>query len=145
VRDNEARIVDDRLWVNFLTSSRMWVTRCFGIQPRPMQSTVPRVIVTCRVCYPNRLSSAAHDQGSILFLYIEAQSFTQIKTRAVNFGELEMVNLPARFLGVILSLAFFVFSVVMFFKTWDWVAAVFALGSLGYSLFFIHSYQRNKS
>ena len=56
-----------------------------------------------------------------------------------------MVNLPARLLGVILSLAFFVFSVVMFFTTWDWVAAVFALGSLVYSLFFILSYQRNKS
>ena len=56
-----------------------------------------------------------------------------------------MVNLSARFLGVILSLAFFIFSVVMFFTTWDWVAAVFALGSLGYSLFFMLSYQRNKS
>ncbi len=56
-----------------------------------------------------------------------------------------MVNLPARLLGVVLSLAMFVFSVVMLFKTWDWVAAVFALGSLGYSLFFLLSYQRNKS
>jgi len=56
-----------------------------------------------------------------------------------------MVNLPSRLFGLILSLAFFVFSVVMFFKTWDWVAAVFALGSLGYSLFFLLSYQRNKS
>ena len=80
----------------------------------------------------------------MLFRYIEAQSFAQIKNRVVNFGELEMANLPARLLGVILSLAFFVFSVVMFFKTWDWVAAVFALGSLGYSVFFINSYQRKK-
>jgi CHASE2 domain-containing sensor protein len=56
-----------------------------------------------------------------------------------------MANGPARLFGLILSLTFFVFSVVMFFKTWDWVAAVFALGSLGYALFFILSYQRNKS
>lgn len=56
-----------------------------------------------------------------------------------------MVNLPARLFGLILSLAFFVFSVVMFFKTWDWVAAVFALGSLGYSVYFIRSYQERKS
>jgi hypothetical protein len=106
---------------------------------------VPRVIVTLLACCPNWLSTAAHDQGSMLFRYIEAQSFAQIKNRVVNFGELEMANLPARLLGVILSLAFFVFSVVMFFKTWDWVAAVFALGSLGYSVFFINSYQRKKS
>ena len=56
-----------------------------------------------------------------------------------------MVNLSAQLLGVTLSLAFFVFSVVMFFKTGDWVAAVFALGSLGYSLYFIRSYQERKS
>jgi len=53
-----------------------------------MQSTVPRVVVTCRVCYLNRLSTAAHDQGSMLFRYIEAQSFTEIKTRVVKVGEL---------------------------------------------------------
>ena len=135
MRNNEVRIVDGRLRV----------TRCCGIQPRLTTSTVPRVIVTLLACYPNWLSTAAHDQGSMLFRYIEAQSCAQIKNRVVNFGELEMANLPARLLGVILSLAFFVFSVVMFFKTWDWVAAVFALGSLGYSVFFINSYQRKKS
>lgn len=133
MRDNEVRIADGRLPA----------TRCCGIQPRLTTSTVPRVIVTLLACYPNWLSTAAHDQG-LMLCYIEAQSFAQIKNRVVNFGELEMANLPARLLGVILSLAFFVFSVVMFFKTWDWVAAVFALGSLGYSVFFINSYQRKK-
>ncbi len=55
-----------------------------------------------------------------------------------------MVSFSARLLGLVLSLAFFVFSVVMFFSTWDWVAAVFALGSLGYSVFFIRGYQKGK-
>ena len=56
-----------------------------------------------------------------------------------------MGNFSARLLGFVLSLAFFVFSTVMFFNTWDWVAALFALGSLGYSAFFIHGYRQGKS
>ena len=56
-----------------------------------------------------------------------------------------MVNLSGRLLGLILSLAFFVFSAIMFFNTWDWVAAVFALGSLGYSVYFALSYERKNS
>lgn len=38
--------------------------------------------------YPNWLSTAGHDQGSMLFRSIEADSFPAIKTRGVKFGEL---------------------------------------------------------
>lgn len=38
--------------------------------------------------YPNWLSTAGHDQGSMLFRYIDAESFPAIKTRVVKFGEL---------------------------------------------------------
>ena len=38
--------------------------------------------------YPNWLSTAGHDQGSMLFRYIEAQSFPQINTRVIQFGAL---------------------------------------------------------
>lgn len=38
--------------------------------------------------YPNWLSTAGHDQGSMLFRYIEASSFPPVKTRVVKFGDL---------------------------------------------------------
>jgi hypothetical protein len=43
----------------------------------------------------------------------------------------------ARMIGLVLTAAMFAFSVWMFSQTGDWVAAVFAVGSLGYALFFL--------
>lgn len=40
-------------------------------------------------------------------------------------------------IGMILSAVMFAFSAFMYTQTGDWVAAVFALGSVGYALFFI--------
>ena len=41
-----------------------------------------------------------------------------------------------RLIGLTLTGAMFVFSAWMFQQSGDWVAAVFAAGSLGYGLFF---------
>ena len=42
-----------------------------------------------------------------------------------------------RTIGLVLTCAMFAFSTNMFIQTGDWVAAVFAVGSLGYGLFFL--------
>ncbi|HBZ49623.1 MAG TPA: hypothetical protein DEO43_04790 [Halieaceae bacterium] len=42
-----------------------------------------------------------------------------------------------KWVGMILSSVMFAFSAYMYTLTGDWVAAVFALGSVGYGLFFI--------
>ena len=42
-----------------------------------------------------------------------------------------------RVIGLLVALLMMVFSAYMFIKTGDWVAAVFALGSLGYAVFFL--------
>jgi len=39
--------------------------------------------------------------------------------------------------GLVLTAVMFAFSSWMYLQTGDWVAAVFALGSLGYGLFFL--------
>lgn len=41
-----------------------------------------------------------------------------------------------RFIGLAAALAMFVFSTWMYQSTGDWVAALFAAGSLGYGVFF---------
>jgi hypothetical protein len=51
-------------------------------------------------------------------------------------GELP-VSKTGRTIGLVLTCAMFAFSVHMFIQTGDWVAAVFAVGSLGYGLFFL--------
>ena len=43
----------------------------------------------------------------------------------------------ARWVGLALTLAMFVFSCWMYLQTGDWVALVFAGGSFGYALFFM--------
>lgn len=43
----------------------------------------------------------------------------------------------AKVLALLLSAAMFAFSGWMYIQTGDWVAAVFAVGSLGYGVFFI--------
>jgi hypothetical protein len=48
---------------------------------------------------------------------------------------------PARTLGLLAAVAMFVFSVYIFINTGDWVAAVFALGSLSYFVFFLAYYK----
>lgn len=55
-----------------------------------------------------------------------------------------MSNL-GRTVGLLLAIIMFVCSVVVYLNTGDWVAAVFALGSLGYGLFFFSQYQRKDS
>ncbi|MEH6609954.1 MAG: hypothetical protein V7696_11345 [Halioglobus sp.] len=42
-------------------------------------------------------------------------------------------------IALILALAMFIFSSYMYVKTGDWVAAVFAVGSIAYGLFFLRS------
>ena len=42
-----------------------------------------------------------------------------------------------RIIGLVLTAAMFAFSSYMFLQTGDWVAAVFAAGSLAYGLFFL--------
>lgn len=42
-----------------------------------------------------------------------------------------------RLIGLSLTAAMFAFSTYVFLNTGDWVAAVFALGSLGYGFFFL--------
>lgn len=43
----------------------------------------------------------------------------------------------AKLLALLLSAAMFAFSGWMYIQTGDWVAAVFAVGSLAYGVFFI--------
>ncbi len=42
-----------------------------------------------------------------------------------------------RIVGLVLTAAMFAFSCFMFLNTGDWVAAVFAIGSLAYGIFFL--------
>ncbi len=42
----------------------------------------------------------------------------------------------ARRIGLIIAAAMFAFSCWIYLRTGDWVAAVFALGSVAYALFF---------
>ncbi len=42
----------------------------------------------------------------------------------------------AKLIGLVLAVLMFVFSCWMYVTTGDWVAAVFALGSVAYALFF---------
>lgn len=49
-----------------------------------------------------------------------------------------------RIIGLILAIAMFVFSLWMYSRTGDWVAIVFAIGSVGYTLFFFHGLSDNK-
>ncbi|MFT6437517.1 MAG: hypothetical protein ACJAVI_005592 [Candidatus Azotimanducaceae bacterium] len=47
-----------------------------------------------------------------------------------------------RIIGLLAALAMFLFSSYLLLKTDDWVAAVFAVGSLGYMVFFYVVYPR---
>ncbi|CAA0119712.1 Uncharacterised protein [Halioglobus japonicus] len=48
-----------------------------------------------------------------------------------------------RTLGLLAALGMFIFSVFIYLRTGDWVAAIFALGSLAYFVFFLSHYKRN--
>ncbi|MCB1855635.1 MAG: hypothetical protein H6988_11305 [Pseudomonadales bacterium] len=45
----------------------------------------------------------------------------------------------ARIMALLVAVAMFVFSCWMFARTGDWVAAVFALGSVAYGFYFFNS------
>ena len=47
-------------------------------------------------------------------------------------------------LGLLVALGMFIFSVYMYIETADWVAGMFALGSLMYFVFFLLVYKGNK-
>jgi|TARA_B110000503_G_scaffold37101_2_gene60677 hypothetical protein len=49
---------------------------------------------------------------------------------------------PERTIGLIAALAMFIFSVFTYLNTADWVAGMFALGSLMYFVFFLLVYKR---
>ena len=44
-----------------------------------------------------------------------------------------------RMIGLAVAAAMFLFSSWMYLQTGDWVAVVFALGSLGYGLYFLYT------
>lgn len=48
----------------------------------------------------------------------------------------------ARWVGLVLTLLMFVFSIWMYLQTSDWVALVFAGGSFGYAVFFMAAKRR---
>lgn len=50
-----------------------------------------------------------------------------------------------RLLGLLLTGAMFLFSAYMYQRTGDWVAAVFAVGSLAYGVFFYNQRKIDKS
>lgn len=47
------------------------------------------------------------------------------------------MSATGRLIGLAVAFAMFLFSAYVFINTGDWVAAVFAIGSLGYGLFFM--------
>ena len=61
---------------------------------------------------------------------------TPVFPRPGQWTTLGAMTNTAKFLGLIAALAMFLFSSWMYLQTGDWVAAVFALGSIGYALFF---------
>jgi len=50
-----------------------------------------------------------------------------------------------RLAGLLLTLAMLVFSVYVYSRTGDWVAAVFAIGSVAYGTFFLSGLRSNDS
>ena len=48
-----------------------------------------------------------------------------------------MLSRTARLAGLVLAIAMFLFSAGMYVYSGDWVAAVFAVGSLAYGAFFL--------
>jgi hypothetical protein len=49
----------------------------------------------------------------------------------------------AQVLALLAAVGMFIFSAYMYLNTGDWVASVFALGSLCYFVFFLLIYKRN--
>ena len=48
-----------------------------------------------------------------------------------------MLSRTSRLIGLVIAAAMFLFSAVLYVRSGDWVAAVFAVGSLGYGAFFL--------
>lgn len=59
-------------------------------------------------------------------------------------NEVPALNNIGRILGLLAAGAMFLFSAWMYQRTGDWVAAVFAVGSLGYGVFFYSRYGGGK-
>ena len=53
-----------------------------------------------------------------------------------------MLSSTARTVGLVIAACMFVFSAYMYVSTGDWVAAVFAAGSLAYGIFFFSTASR---
>lgn len=54
------------------------------------------------------------------------------------------MSTTARMVALAITAAMFAFSSWVYMRTGDWVAAVFAVGSLGYGLFFLAGAGRGK-
>ncbi len=63
-----------------------------------------------------------------------------IRSSVTSLGEC-LLSRFGRIIGLMIALAMFFFSVLFYVKTSDWVAGVFALGSLAYFLFFYFVYR----
>jgi hypothetical protein len=63
-----------------------------------------------------------------------------IRSPVTSLGEC-LLSKFGRIIGLMIALAMFFFSVFFYVKTSDWVAGVFALGSLAYFLFFYFVYR----
>jgi hypothetical protein len=49
------------------------------------------------------------------------------------------VSSTGRLVGLVVAVGMFIFSSWMYLQTGDWVAVVFALGSVGYGLYFLYT------
>lgn len=70
---------------------------------------------------------------------------TGIRTPPSTDKRVASVSPRTRIIALAVSAAMFAFSSWMYVQTGDWVAAVFALGSLGYGLFFAGFARSDKS
>lgn len=74
-------------------------------------------------------------------LYVNSTLPPIIPIHSAHTGRPNMSNF-GRIIGLLAALAMFLFSSYLLLKTDDWVAAVFAVGSLGYIVFFYVVYPR---
>ena len=69
---------------------------------------------------------------------------TELRRRAVLPKEGWLVSTTGRVIGLAIASAMFLFSAYVYTSSGDWVAAVFALGSLGYGVFFLSTAKNSK-
>jgi hypothetical protein len=61
----------------------------------------------------------------------------------LNMRSYSFMFTPERTLRLLVALGMFIFSMFIYRESGDWVAAIFALGSLCYFVFFLLVYKRN--